>query len=644
MADRRILVGTAGHIDHGKSALVRALTGTDPDRLPEEKERGITIDLGFAHAAWDGTIFSFVDVPGHEKFVRTMVAGAQGVDLVLFVVASDDSVMPQTREHLAILSLLDVRSGVIARTKSDLVDAETGAVVEEEIRDLVKGTFLEKAPVLPVSALTGAGIPELKGGLTEAAKCLDRSARDRRLSRLFLDRAFTMKGFGPVVTGTLDGGRIAVDDRLTLLPEGREIRVRRVEVHGEERREAFAGERTSLNLAGIDRADLRRGQALVEKDALRPASVLTVEVALLPEVASPLPNGARVRVHHGTADVAGKIHLFPVVGEGETEAKELSPGSLRFAQLVLESPLPARPGDRFILRRPSPVETLGGGRVLDAGRPRIRKKAFGTTELESALTLLAARDEARIADLFLREAGAGGLVPVALGQRLGVPESVARERLEALAASGAALRLPTGLFAHARAVDEMARRAAALFSGQKASGAASLSVARGEFLEKLGRGLPRETAEGWLALLEKGRKLSIAQDRVAPPGAAASGLSQEAEGLAARVAEAYRAAAWEPPKSADIAPRIGAKPQVIDGLVAHLIKGGVLIRIAPDLVVHREVLAAAEKKLDALKGQTVPVAAFRDLWGLTRKTLIPLLEYFDGKKKTRRVGDLRKVD
>jgi selenocysteine-specific elongation factor len=531
---------------------------------------------------------------------------------------------------------------VIARTKSDLVDAETGAVVDEEIRDLVKGTFLEKASVVPVSAVTGAGVPKLKAALAEAAGRLDRSARDRRPTRLFLDRAFTMKGFGPVVTGTLDGGRIAVDDRLTLLPDGREVRVRRVEVHGEERREAFAGERTSLNLAGIERADLRRGQALVPRDALRPSSVLTVEAALLPEVASPLLGGARVRVHHGTADVAGKIHLVP--GAGETEAKDLSPGASRFAQLVLESPLPARPGDRFILRRPSPVETLGGGRVLDAGRPRIRKKAFGTKELAEALTLLAGRDEARIADLLLREAGAAGLTPLGLGQRLGVPESVARELLEALGASGAALRLPTGLFSHARSVDEMARRAAVLFSDRKASGAASLSFARGEFLEKLGRGLPRETAEGWLALLEKGRKLSIAADRVAPPGVAASGLSPEAEGLAARVAEGYSTAGWEPPKSADLAPRIGVKPQVIDGLVGHLIKGSVLVRIAPDLVVHRDVLAAAEKKLDALKGQTVPVAAFRDLWGLTRKTLIPLLEYLDGKKRTRRVGDFRKVD
>ena len=642
MGPPRFLVGTAGHIDHGKSALVAALTGTDPDRLPEEKERGITIDLGFAHATWDGIVFSFVDVPGHEKFVRTMVAGAQGVDLVLFTVASDDSVMPQTREHLAILGLLDVRVGVVARTKSDLVDEGTGALVEEEIRGLVAGTFLEGAPVVAVSAVTGAGIPELKGALAEAARRVDRTARDRRLTRLFLDRAFTMKGFGPVVTGTLDGGRIAEGDRLTLLPEGREVRVRRVEVHGEERREATAGERTSLNLAGVERADLRRGQVLVPKDALRPSALLTVEATLLPGLPSPLPDGARVRVHHGTADVGARIHL--VSGAGDAGARELAPGAARLAQLVLESPLPARPGDRFILRRPSPVETLGGGRILDAGRLRIRRKAFGTAALSKAFEVLLSRDEARLSDLFLREAGAAGLTSLALGQRLGVPEAEARRLLESLAAAGAALRLPAGLFAHARAAEEVAQRAAEIFAGQKASGAASLSLARGEFLEKLGRGLSREAADGWLGTLEAARKLSVAGDRVAPPGAAASGLTDDAEGFARRIAEAWRAAGWEPPRSGDLGPKIGVKPQVLDGLVGHLIKSGLLVRIAPDLVVHRDVLAAAEKKLEALKGQTVPVAAFRDLWGLTRKTLIPLLEYLDGKKKTRRVGDLRKVE
>ncbi|CAG0981449.1 partial Selenocysteine-specific elongation factor, partial [Gammaproteobacteria bacterium] len=302
----RVLVGTAGHIDHGKSALVRALTGTDPDRLPEEKARGITIDLGFAHAAWEGTTFSFVDVPGHEKLVRTMVAGAAGIDVALLVVASDDSVMPQTREHLAILSLLDVRCGVVARTKADLVDDETGAVVEAEIAELVAGTFLEGAPVVAVSAHTGRGIDALKEALFREASAADLRDPSARPARLFIDRVFTMKGFGPVVTGTLDSGRVRVEDRLTLLPEGRELRVRRLEVHGEERDTAEAGERTSLNLAGVETADLGRGMALVAPESLEAATLLTVEVTALPDLGAPIEDGLAVRLHTGTADVAAR--------------------------------------------------------------------------------------------------------------------------------------------------------------------------------------------------------------------------------------------------------------------------------------------------------------------------------------------------
>ncbi|HTS01077.1 MAG TPA: selenocysteine-specific translation elongation factor, partial [Thermoanaerobaculia bacterium] len=359
---RRVLVGTAGHIDHGKSALVKALTGTDPDRLPEEKARGITIDLGFAHAVWDETTFSFVDVPGHEKFVRTMVAGAQGVDLVLLAVASDDSVMPQTREHLEILKLLRVSTGVVARTKADLVDDETGALVEEEIRALVKGTFLAGAPIVACSAVTSAGLDAVRRELLAAARRVVREDRSRRVPRLFVDRAFTMRGFGPVVTGTLDAGRIAVEDTLTLLPAGRDVRVRRVEVHGEERREAFSGERTSLNLAGVDRSDLGRGQALVPKGALDASSVLTAEVTVLPGLAAPLPDGMRVRVHLGTADVAGRLSsaVTGPAGGADTDGpagRAYRPGETAFAQLLLETPVAARPGDRFILRRPSPAET-----------------------------------------------------------------------------------------------------------------------------------------------------------------------------------------------------------------------------------------------------------------------------------------------
>jgi len=643
---RRVLVGTAGHIDHGKSALVKALTGTDPDRLPEEKARGITIDLGFAHAVWDETTFSFVDVPGHEKFVRTMVAGAQGVDLVLLAVASDDSVMPQTREHLEILKLLRVSTGVVARTKADLVDDETGALVEEEIRALVKGTFLAGAPIVACSAVTSAGLDAVRRELLAAARRVVREDRSRRVPRLFVDRAFTMRGFGPVVTGTLDAGRIAVEDTLTLLPAGRDVRVRRVEVHGEERREAFSGERTSLNLAGVDRSDLGRGQALVPKGALDASSVLTAEVTVLPGLAAPLPDGMRVRVHLGTADVAGRLSsaVTGPAGGADTDGpagRAYRPGETAFAQLLLETPVAARPGDRFILRRPSPAETLGGGRVLDAGRPRLKRRSAGS---RAFLSVLASGDERALADLLLLEAGPSGLSAARLGGRLGVVSAAAANALDALLAEGRAIRIAPAVFAHASVASGLSERAAGLFAERKKGGAASVSFSRGEFSGRLARGLSPAAAEGWLATLAAAQRIALDGDRVVPAGAKAADLSGEAASFAARLEELYRKALFEPPKGVDAARLLGTKPQVVDGLVSHLVKSGLLVRLSPELVVHRDVAAAAEAKLDAVRGQTLAVAGFRDLLGLTRKTLIPLLEYFDSRKRTRRIGDLRKVE
>jgi selenocysteine-specific elongation factor len=636
---RRVLVGTAGHIDHGKSALVNALTGTDPDRLPEEKARGITIDLGFAHAAWDDTTFSFVDVPGHEKFVRTMVAGAQGVDLVLFAVASDDSVMPQTREHLDILKLLGLSTGVIARTKSDLVDGETGALVEDEIRALVKGSFLADAPVVAVSSLTGAGVERLREALTRAARRVAREDRSLRTTRVFLDRAFTMKGFGPVVTGTLDGGRIAPDDVLTLFPDGLDVRVRRVEVHGKERTHADAGERTSLNLAGVERATLRRGQALVARLGLEAASTLTVEATWLPSRGAPLEDGARLRVHLGTADIAGRVRRFGGEAEG---ARSFPPGSTGFAQITLESPLPVRPGDRFVLRRPSPVETVGGGRVLDAGRPRLRRR--GGADIDRVLSVLSKGDAKDLADLFLLEAGPSGLTAARLAPRLGVPPPSAARFLDTLASAGRALRVAPALYAHAGAASSLAERAAATFAERRKSPNASLSFSKSEFAEHLGRGLTPAAADGWIAILAASKKLALDGDRVVPPGGKAADLAGDAASFAARIAEGYREAGFEPPRAAALALAVGTKPAVVEGLVSHLVKSGTLVRLSPDLIVHRDVALAAEQKLAGVRGQTLGVAAFRDLLGLTRKTLIPLLEYFDARKLTRRSGDVRKVE
>ena len=511
----------------------------------------------------------------------------------------------------------------------------------------MKGSFLSDAPIVACSAVTGAGLDALKAELLAAARRVVREDRSRKVPRLFLDRAFTMRGFGPVVTGTLDAGRIAAEDVLTLLPEGRDARVRRVEVHGAERREAFTGERTSLNLAGVERADLRRGQALVPKGALEASWVLTAEVAVLPSVEAPLADGTRVRVHLGTADVAGRLVVpGPAAvrhddGSPAYPAFDFAPGETAFAQLLLEEPVAARSGDRFIVRRPSPAETLGGGRVLDTGRPRMKRRAAADGAL---FTVLASGDENSLADLFLLEAGPAGLTSARLGLRLGIVSAAAANLLESLLASGRSLRIAPALFAHSSVASALATRASALFAERRKAGSAALALGKGEFLARLAKGLSPAAADGWLATLAAGRTIALEGDRVVPPGARAADLSSEAASFAARLEDLYLEAGFDPPKHAAAAKTLGTKPQVVDGLVSHLVKSGLLVRLSPDLVVHRSVAASAEAKLESVKGQTLAVAGFRDLLGLTRKTLIPLLEYFDSRKLTHRVGDLRKVE
>ncbi len=634
----RVLVGTAGHIDHGKSALVRALTGTDPDRLPEEKARGITIDLGFAHAEWGGTVFSFVDVPGHERFVRTMVAGAAGIDVALLVIASDDSVMPQTREHLAILTLLDVKCGVLVRTKADLMDEETGAVVEAEIRELVSETFLENAPLVAFSAVTGRGLDELRAALSAAAEGAALRDPAARPARLWVDRTFSMKGFGPVVTGTLDSGRVRPEDRLLLLPEGRELRVRRVEVHGEERPVAEAGERTSLNLAGVETADLARGMCLVAPGSLEPATLLTVDLTSLGGLDAPFEDGLAVRFHTGTADVPAKLHL---VAEGDGAPVPMPQGSRAVAQLSCREPVAARRGDRFVLRRPSPQETIGGGRVLDTGRPRVRRR---TPLRSSSVAVLRGDDDRAVAALFLSEAGPAGLEVQALAQRLGIHVEAAAAHVDALAAAGSAMRLSPTLAVAATASVEMITRADAFFAARRKAGVPTLFVGRRELLGKIARELPEATGEAWLAMLAAAKRLVLSGDQAGPAGSPASAVAEEAGGFAQRIEEAWRDAGFEAPRNLDLAKALGTKPQVVAGLVQHLLKTGALVRLSPEIIAHAAVLAEVDARVAARKGETMSVGDFRDLLGLSRKYLIPLLEYLDRKRRTRRVGDARVVE
>ncbi len=635
----KVLIGTAGHIDHGKSSLVRALTGIDPDRLPEEKARGITIDLGFAHSSWDGIEFSFVDVPGHERLVRTMVAGASGIDAALFVVASDDGVMPQTREHLDILCFLGITGGVVARTKSDLVDAETGQLADEEIRDLLRGTFLEKAPIIPVSPVTGAGIALLRSALTKAVRELPKKTGEKKVTRLFIDRVFSVKGFGPVVTGTLTGGAIRPEDHLTLFPPGQDVRVRRMEVHGTERSEALEGERTSLNLAGVQLEELARGQCVFAAGALVPSRLLTVTLTLLPSQPRNLEHGTQIRFHHGTAETGGRILLAPL--EGVSRTSEMEPGETRAVQILLESEAAVMRNDRFILRRPSPMETLGGGRVLDALMKRATKK--------EPLTLLTVRtletgSDKDVASLFIALSGPRGITRHELAARLGLPFSEAARTVESLVTAGTCLALTAAVAVPHESLSRMAETAHRILEAHRKGGAPSPFMPRGEFLQRFGLGLPAQAAEAWLTRLLDGRKIVAERDQIGPPGVGSAAVKQELSGFSAEIAEAYRLAGFDPPKVPDLAKTLRTKPGVVDGLVSHLMRQAVLIRLSPDVIVHRDAVASAAARLIPHKGKQMAIAELRDILGLSRKYLIPLLEHFDRQKTTRRAGDQRVIE
>ncbi|HUF16808.1 MAG TPA: selenocysteine-specific translation elongation factor, partial [Thermoanaerobaculia bacterium] len=386
---KRRVVGTAGHIDHGKTALVRALTGIDADRLPEEKRRGITIDLGFANLVAGDYQIGFVDVPGHERFVKNMLAGIGGIDSVLLVVSAEESIKPQTREHFAICRLLQIPDGVVAITKSDLVEPEMIDLVRLEVEELLRGSMLEGRPIIAVSSVTGAGIAELREALLESvARAPERDAK-RMVFRLPVDRAFTMKGFGSVITGTSLSGELGLDADVEILPEGLRSRARNIQVHGDARESSVAGERTSVNLPDVTLEQLHRGQQIVVPGTLRPSQILTVRLELLPD-APPLKDQSRIRFHHYSAELLGSVRIV------DSSGAEIRPGSTVYAQLRLESPVTAVVGDRFVIRRYSPARTIGGGIILDAHMARLRRgtrpEIFTTLEsmqIEDRLPLVA---------------------------------------------------------------------------------------------------------------------------------------------------------------------------------------------------------------------------------------------------------------
>jgi len=621
---KHIIVGTAGHIDHGKTALVKALTGIDADRLEEEKRRGITIDLGFAHLQLTPALrLGFVDVPGHERFVKNMLAGVGGIDVVLFVIAADESIKPQTREHFDICRLLGIPRGVVALTKADLVDGDILGLVRLEVEELVAGSFLERAPMVAVSSATGAGLDELRRELARvAAGVPEKNAAGH--CRLPIDRAFSMRGFGTVATGTLISGSIQKEQEVEVYPSGRRLRVRGVEVHGSKAERAVAGQRTAVNLADIEPAELARGDVLSEPGRFRAVKAVDCRLDLL-RSAKPLKHRAPVHFHSGTAEIEAEVRWLG-------GAAALQPGGAAYARLVLRDAALLLPGDRFIIRMFSPVVTIGGGVVVDLGEHRYRKGEDAAARLD---VLLAPDVAARMA-LLVREAEFG----------MAVAELVARTGLEEPEIARAAARAPLVAIAQPqtwyvdRAWFQSARdrlvKAVRRFHGEQPLLA---GIARQDLRS---RELPDAPAFLFDAMLADAREIVVEGETVRTRAHKVV-LKEDEEQARASIERAFEQAGLAAPAMSDVLAKSGVEPARARRLLEILLREKLLVRISEDLVFHRAALEKLRKLLAARKAERFNVGAFKEWTGISRKYAIPLLEFLDREHVTRREGDERLV-
>jgi len=631
---KSVIVGTAGHIDHGKTALVKALTGIDADRLEEEKRRGITIDIGFAHLelatpSGESLRLGFVDVPGHERFVRNMLAGVGGIDLVLLVIAADESIKPQTREHFDICRLLSVQRGITVLTKSDAVDRDTVEVVRLEVEDFLKGSFLDPAhaPIIPVSSLTGAGLDDLKRALVQVAS--EVPARDSSaLARLPIDRVFTMKGFGTVVTGTLISGTIRKEEELELFPSGRRVRVRGLQVHGHSAERVVAGQRTALNLAGVATDDLARGMMLAPPDTFRSTSRIDVSLSLLSS-AKPLKDRARVHLHAYTAETVAEVRLYG--------KKQLARGEDGYAQLRMQDPALLLPGDRFIIRQFSPVITIGGGLVLDTTILLKRKKI----DVEQELTTLSNVSPEGILLLRIARRATDGLT---LGEAV-AESGWTGGRIENLASNlgrqGQIARIGDRLLDRQTLASVQERVVSHLDNFHKRNPLVP-GISRQELHEEIGS--PDEVFSAILDALSKQKKLEVIGEIVRLAGRGVVMKDEEAESKKT-IEAAFSSTGLAVPALHQVLAGLKIDKSRAQKLVTLLLRDKILIKVSDELVFHRTALEQLRAQLASYKQKSpkIDVGKFKELTGVSRKYAIPLLEYLDRERVTRRVGDERVI-
>jgi selenocysteine-specific elongation factor len=633
---RDLILGTAGHIDHGKTSLVKALTGTDCDRLPEEKQRGITIDIGFAQLDLGDARMGVVDVPGHERFIKNMLAGATGIDLALLVVAADDSVMPQTREHLEILKLLGVRRGVVAVTKCDLVDETTREVVALEVRELVKDSFLAEAPIVPVSAHTGLGIDRLKAELVAAAAAVE-GGTDGGPFRLPIDRAFVVQGHGTVVTGSVASGSVRVGEELDWHKgDGavETIRVRSLTNHGRPVDEVHRGQRAGVNLAGVPHEAVRRGQELCAPGYLAPSRVVTVHLFASREFRHPIKHRLPVRFHAGTAEVMASVSLL--------DCDHVNPGQWALAQLFLEEPVTTVWGQAFVLRDSSAEHTLGGGQVLQPVAGKVRRRHVEALEQLEKLRSAEPAVRALAAAWF---AGFAGLAPGELVRTAGVSASAVTESAGRLLASGKLAELTPGgrkLLLHAERVSELEARVLEVLAALHAENPLATSHDRQKALARL------EYVGDEQLLQAVTERLIVAKKVVGDPRRVARAdfkprLSANQRKLKDRIVEAHSAGGFAPPEPREFANLAGGNAAALKDIFDVAVAEGLLVKVTDDIYLSAEAEAEmrrrVKERLNAGPGATV--AEIRDLLGTTRKFAVPLCEYLDRVGVTTRSGDLR---
>ncbi len=631
---QNVIIGTAGHVDHGKSALIRALTGVETDRLPEEQKKKITIELGFASLPNDqGQTIGIIDVPGHEKFVNNMLAGIGGIDLVLLIVALDESVMPQTREHFEILKALHIENGLIVLTKSDLVEEDWASLVEEEVRDLVKGSFLEDAPMIRVSAKTGENIERLRQMILDRVKEIGHRRLDPALFRLPVDRVFTVKGFGTVVTGTLIEGSVKLGEEVEIYPEGPVVRVRGIQNHGREEAEASAGQRTALNLSNISKEGLERGEIIARPGSMIPSCRVDAKIKMFDHTARLIRYNDPVRVAFGASEQVARAMLLD---QDQIKASEEA-----FVQFHFDEPVTVRTGDRLVVRFFSPLESIGGGEFLNPSAPRHKKK--DPAVLESLRRMAAGGPTERVEEI-IRQAGAGLIQEKELAVRANLTRQELAELTKALEAEGRILGRGGG-WLHRDLWDQLLSDVQSLLEAYHAQNPMQTGMDKAEFLNRIGHeeAIPHEAHEAIIQALEAAGRVVIRQDRVALPGFEAR-YSEEMIALKEAIQTRFREAAFEPPTTQELLADWPAKQEkAIRQILADLDRRHELIKIDAsgymDWEAWNRILALVYAHVEAHGSLSLP--DFRDQLSSSRKYALRLLEALEARKILQNQGEVR---